>query len=458
MQLVSDEILIDTGQHTPTYEAVYPMLTGFELANPGSWTSGHPHGFYKRLREEAPVHWSPGQKRFSGFWSVSRYEDIKAVELAPDIFSSQRGSINLGVMPRENWKPKKLIPAAFNSLINLDAPQHMEMRLQQKDFFIPAYVAEVRDRVSAKVDALLDEMERKGPEVEFVKMFSEQVPLFTLCEMLGVDEADRPKITYWMHYLELAGQYLSNPWQVFLKEPLFPYKFYKTVNEMFAYGERVMAERRKNPRKDLLTLIAQSKLDGEELSQEYLDGSWLLIIFAGNDTTRNSLSGTIRLMTEFQDQRQMVLDDPSLISRMSQESLRMVSPVKHMRRTATQDTEINGQKIAKDEKVAMWYGAANRDPEIFPEPDKFDMMRENIDKHLAFGHGVHKCLGARIAQMQLRVSYERIFDRFPNIHWTGKQTFAPNALVNAISSLRVNLYGPDGKRPTQVQVKAVKAG
>ena len=162
-------------------------------------------------------------------------------------------------------------------------------------------------------------------------------------------------------------------------------------------------------------------------------------------------------MTEFQDQRRMILSDPSLIPRMSQEALRMVSPVQHMRRTAIEDTEINGQKIAKDEKVVMWYGAANRDPDIFPEPDTFDMMRDNVDKHLAFGHGVHKCLGSRIAQMQLRLSFEKIFERFPNIHWTGEQRIAPNALVHAISSLSVNLYGPDGKRPTQVQVKAMEA-
>ncbi|MDJ0920180.1 MAG: cytochrome P450 [Henriciella sp.] len=456
MQLVSDEILIDSGQIDPTYPAIYPKLEGFELANPASWTSGHPFDFYRRLREEAPVHWTPGYKAFSGFWSVSRYEDIKTVELAPHVFSSQRGSINIGVARREDWKPKKLVPAAFNSLINLDAPHHMEMRIQQKDFFIPAYVAKIRDRVAAHIDGLLDEMERQGPEVDFVKMFSEQVPLFTLCEMLGVDEADRPKIVHWMHYLEMASMYTVNKWQVIMGNPLFPFRFFKAVNEMFAYGEQVMADRKAHPREDLLTVIAQSKLDGEELSQEYLDGSWLLIIFAGNDTTRNSLTGTIQLMHDFPDQRQMVLDDPSLIPRMSQEALRLVSPVKHMRRTALEDFEINGQKIAKDEKVAMWYGAANRDPDVFPEPDTFDMMRENIDKHLAFGHGVHKCLGARIAQMQLRLSYEKIFERFPNIAPVGKVVYAPNALVNAMSSLKVNLYGAGGQRAPQVQVQAAE--
>lgn len=450
MKLISDEILIDQGQRTPNYNAVYPTFDGFNFWDPAAWTNGHPYDMYRKMREEAPVMWSNTRKEMSGFWSVTRYDDIKQVELAHPIFSSQRGSINMAVPDRTQWKPEKLVPAAFNSLINLDAPLHREMRMQQSRFFFPAYVDTLREKVGLKIDSLLDEVERKGPVVDFVKLFSEELPLFTLCEMLGIDEQDRPRVKVWMHHLELASQFLSNPWQTFFSEPLFPFRFNNIVNEMFDYGERVMADRRANPREDLLTVIAQSELDGELLPQEFLDGSWLLIIFAGNDTSRNSLSGTIRLMTQFPDQRAMVLNDPSLIPQMSEEALRMVSPVMHMRRTATEDTELNGQKIAKDEKVVLWYGAANRDPSVFPDPDTFNMHRDNVQKHIAFGHGVHKCLGSRIAKMQLRMAFERIFDRFPNIHWTGKQKVSPNALVHAISSLQVNLYGADGKRPVQV--------
>ncbi|MFT7245651.1 MAG: cytochrome P450 [Candidatus Azotimanducaceae bacterium] len=452
MKLISDDILIDSGQELPIHEATYPTFEGFKFGNPAAWTKGQPFDLFKKMREEAPVMWSPGEKGASGIWSVTRYDDIKKVELAHSVFSSQRGSINMVVPPKKQWRPKKLMPAAFNSLINLDEPLHREMRMQQSEFFFPAYVATIRDRVGLKIDDLLDEMERKGPVVDFVKLFSEELPLFTLSEMLGIDEEDRPKVKVWMHHLEMAAQFISNPLQTFLSEPMFPFRFNPIVNDMFAYGEEVMADRRANPREDLLTVIAQSKLDGELLPQEYLDGSWLLIIFAGNDTSRNSLSGTIRLMTEFPDQRAMVLNDPSLIPQMSEEALRMVSPVIHMRRTALEDTELNGQKIAKDEKLVLWYGAANRDPDIFPNPDTFNMQRDNVEKHVAFGHGVHKCLGSRIAKMQLRMAFERIFDRFPNIHWTGKQTIAPNPLVHAISSLQVNLYGPNGKRPTQVAV------
>ena len=434
----------------PTYEAKYTTIEGFKLWDPSAWTNGHPFDLYKRMREEAPVMWLSADKKLSGFWSVSRYEDIKIVELAHSLFSSQRGSINMAIPDKKQWRPEKLMLAAINSLINMDEPLHREMRIQQNDFFFPGYVAKIRDKVGVKIDQLLDEMERKGPVVDFVKMFSEELPLYTLCEMLGVDEEDRPKVKVWMHHLELASQFISHPWQTFFSEPMFPFRFNPVLKDMFGYGQRVMAERRMNPREDLLTAIAQSKLDGELLPQEFLDGSWLLVIFAGNDTSRNSLSGTIRLMTQFPEQRAMVLNDLSLIPNMSEEALRMVSPVIQMRRTALEDTELNGQKIAKDEKLVLWYGAANRDPEVFPDPDAFNIHRDNVEKHLAFGHGVHKCLGSRIAKMQLRMAFERIFDRFPDIIWTGKQTISPNALVHAVSSMQVNLYGLGGKRPVQV--------
>ena len=453
MQLVSDAILEDQPQLEPHHAAVYPQLDEFALWDPSAWTQGHPHAFFKRMREEAPVMWQQGDKKRAGFWSVTRYEDIKTAELASDVFSSERGSINMFVAPRKEWKPKKLIPAAFNSIINLDQPHHMEMRIQQKDFFIPRFVSELGERVDAKIDSLLDECERQGPVVDFVKLFSQELPLFTLCEMLGVDEEDRPKIIQWMHYLELANQYYINPWSLLMRRPWFPLQFFHYVNEMFAYGERVMADRRVNPRQDLMTAIANTQMAGKHLPQEYLDGSWLLIIFAGNDTTRNSLSGTIRLMTEFPDQREMIINDPDLIPRMSHEAIRMVSPVQHMRRTALEDTELNGQRIAKDEKLVLWYPAANRDPSVFPDPDRFDLTRENFDKHVAFGHGPHKCLGSRIALMQLQSAFRKIFERFPDIAWTGKQAIAPNTLVHAISSLEVNLYGLGAERPTRVQVK-----
>ena len=168
MQLISDEILIDSGQHRPTHEALYPSFSDFDFGDPASWTRGHPFDVYKRMREQAPVMWSSGQKDISGFWSVTRFEDVKAVELAHNIYSSQRGSINMAVPERKHWRPKRLMPAALNSLINMDEPLHREMRMQQNDFFFPAYIATIRDKVGARIDSLLVDREPKEPVGNFV--------------------------------------------------------------------------------------------------------------------------------------------------------------------------------------------------------------------------------------------------------------------------------------------------
>jgi cytochrome P450 len=444
MELVSDHILEEALYDVPKFGAAYAKAQSNKLCAPSVFTRGHPFDYYTYLREQAPIAWTALPRKTRGFWAVTRYEDIKHVEVNPQIYSSERGSINMALPPKHLRFPKKLVPAAVNSLINLDAPRHMELRLQQKDFFIPKYVATLKERVGAHIDGLLDGLEANAKAgdgvVDFAQDFSEKLPLFTLCEMLGVDEVDRPKITEWMHYLEMAQQVVASPFGTFVKDPLFIPRYIKNVNAMFEYGRKVMADRRANPRDDLLTVIAQSTLGGEALPQEYLDGSWLLIIFAGNDTTRNSLSGTMRLLTENPAQKQAVLDDADLIPKMLQEALRLISPVIHMRRTAIQDTELNGQKIAADEKVILWFGAANRDPTIFPDPDRFDITRENAAKHFAFGHGPHKCLGSRIALMQLELAYRKILERFPNIHWTGEQRMAPNSFVHAISSLKVRLH------------------
>ncbi len=437
LQPVSETALRDVPGAGPSHDIVYKTPMGFDLADNNAFTSGQPFDYYKRLREEAPAAWTPVPMA-AGYWAISRYEDVKRIELSPDTFSSQRGGINMATGDPKDGHTR-LAGAALNTLISLDRPYHVPLRMQHRSFFTPDYIAELRKKVEVKVDALLDEMERKGPVVDMVKMFSEQLPLFTLCEMMGVDEKDRPKIVRWMHYLELAGHMIAEQAQGRKISYVFLAKFLWNVRQMFRFGERVLQDRRANPRNDLLTAIAQAEIDGEPLSQEFLDGAWLLIIFAGNDTTRNSLSGTMKLLTEFPDQKQKLLDDPAMIKKMVPEAIRMVAPVIHMRRTLMSDTEIAGQKMSEGEKVLMYYGAANRDPSVFENPDQFDIERTNSGDHLSFGAGPHVCLGQRVANMQLEVAYEKILSRFPNVEWTGHTKQAPNNFVNAISELEVNL-------------------
>lgn len=426
----------EDGNYKPAYNVRYKNPEGFNLTSMTGFTKGQPHDYFHLLRAAAPVSWweSPN---ITGYWSLTKYKDIQYCDLNPKTFSSQEGGI---LMAYSSEGPKKLRWASMDSLINLDQPYHIPLRMAHRPFFTPDFVKQLQVKVEKEVDRLLDNVEAAGKDnkpFNFVKVFSEWLPLFTVCEMLGVDEKDRYKIVRWMHYLELASYILADPDSKVSK--WFFVKFLWNIRQMFNYGEKILIDRRKNPRDDLLTVIANSELDGAPMEQSYLHGSWLLIIFAGNDTTRNSLSGTLKLLTEFPDQKQMLLDDPSLVDKLIPEALRLVSPVMFMRRTAMEDAEFSGQKIGKGEKVIMWYGAANRDPEVFEEPDKMDIHRHNADKHLAFGTGPHVCLGQRVANMQLKTAYTKILERFPNIRWTGKASYSPNNFVHAISEVETVL-------------------
>ncbi len=418
----------------PVFPPVSDYRPPVDLAHYSPFLQGQPHDAFRLMRERAPACWHP-EEEGAGFWALTRYGDIRAVEIDTATFSSQKGGIMMNYGMPESRHPL-LHRASLDTMICLDQPFHLPLRREHMPFFTPSYLAGLRTRVDAKVTALLDAMEAAGPVVDMVELFSAELPLFTLCEMLGVAEADRPKLVRWMHYLELAGYTLRSGEAI---DPVVFGEFVQNVLEMFEFGKRELLARRAEPRDDLLSAIANATLDDAPLSDEMLDGSWLLIVFAGNDTTRNSLSGTMRLLTEFPEEKARLIADPALIANMVHEAIRMVSPVIYMRRTATRDAEIAGQAIGAGEKVVMYYGAANRDPEMFPDPDRFDASRANAKDHLAFGYGPHVCLGQRVATMQLEAAYRQFLARFPNARWTGRQEIAPNNFVHAISSLEVDL-------------------
>jgi cytochrome P450 len=283
---------------------------------------------------------------------------------------------------------------------------------------------------------------------DLVEHLSSRLPLFTLCEILGVPVDDRPKFLRWMHYLEIAGnvagEQAKGELQLTPELMQFIQDFNNNVSEMFEYGRDILHKRRLDPQPDLLSAIARAQLEGEFLADEYLDGSWLLIVFAGNDTTRNTISGSVKLMSEFPDQKALMSADRSLIPNAVNEFIRMVSPVIYMRRTAARDVEVRGQRISEGEKVVMYYGAANRDPAVFTNPDQFDIHRANADKHVAFGFGPHVCIGKRVAQMQLEAVWEHLLNRLPDITYSGGIDVAPNNFVYAIRKLPVT-FTPSGK-------------
>ncbi|MGB6228686.1 MAG: cytochrome P450 [Litorimonas sp.] len=441
LQLVTETVQPDRGPRDPVHPPVFNLKPPIDLAHPMTFAGEQPFEHFKTMREAAPVMWhSMSDKDLEGFWSLTRYDDIRAVSLDTKNWSSQMGGIMMAYANDQRQHPK-LHSASLNTMICLDPPHHMQLRREHMQFVKPSYVADLRRKVDAEVARLLDGVATAGPRLNWVEHFSSRLPLFTLCEMLGVPEADRPKIREWMDMLEMA-QYILSQQDLSAVDPQQVMTFLAEVEAMFAYGRDILLQRRENPTDDLLSAIANVEIDGERLPDEFLDGSWLLIIVAGNDTTRNSLSGGLRLLTRNPDQKAKVMADRSLIPNMCHEIVRMVSPVMYMRRTALNEVKLRGQTIAAGEKAVMWYGAANRDPEVFEGPDRFDVTRTNADKHIAFGTGAHVCMGQRIANMQLNAAYSQIFERFPNLEWTGKQTVLPNNFTHSISELEVELNAP----------------
>jgi len=443
MQLISQTAV--EGRPGPAFAAPHPQIDAAGLTDLHVFAKGQPYGLYRELREKAPVVWVDEPLSGAGFWALTRYSDVMSVNGDPQTFSSQRGGI-LMATPKSQAGHPLLTRASLDAMINMDAPWHLQLRREHMAFFTPKYLDQLKDRIAAKVTQLLNDMAaHAGEEIDMVEHFSSRLPLFTLCELLGVPQADRDKFLEWMHYLEraqdLALQQRIGGLEISAELMTFIQNFNSNVEEMFAYGRDILHKRRADPQQDLLTAIARAKLDDELLSDEYLDGSWLLIVFAGNDTTRNTLSGAMKLLTEFPDQRAKLAANPDLAPNATNEFIRMVSPVIYMRRTATCDAEIGGQAIAEGEKVIMYYGAANRDPAMFKDPDALDVARANADKHIAFGYGPHVCLGKRVAQIQLEEAYRQILARFPKASWTGDIEIAPNNFVHAISRLCVKLNG-----------------
>jgi cytochrome P450 len=444
MELISETVEVG-GPKGPAAAKRYPIADPVALWDPAAFKAGPPLDAFARLRAEAPVAWidEPGARR--GFWAVSRYDDVMRVNGDYETFSSQRG----GILMAHQRSDMQLAKASLDAMINLDAPAHLQLRREHMPYFTPSYLRGLTDRVEGEVTRLLDVMAPMG-SCDLVPNLSAQLPLFTLCEILGVPLEDRPKFLTWMHYLELANSFAAERAggagggglegavaEVPPEMKAFLDAFRAAIDDMFEYGRYMLKKRREDPQADLMTAIARAQIDGEFLADEYLDGSWLLIVFAGNDTTRNTLSGTMKLLTEFPGEKAKLIARPELLPGAVNEFIRMISPVIYMRRTATRDVEVAGQAIAEGEKVIMYYGSANRDETVFPNPDVLDVERPNADKHIAFGYGPHTCIGKRVAQLQLEAVYRQILTRFPDMRQSGPIDVAPNNFVYAIRSLPV---------------------
>jgi len=408
---------------------IYDIGQICELDKWETFINGQPFDIFKRLREEAPIYWHEESLDFEpGFWALTKHEDIVRVSKDPMTFSSAVGG-HLMTMGDPEVVDPSAVAAIIGNMIGMDPPDHQIYRKMVAPSFTPKAIRTLEGDMRLKIRELLENVEGKG-EFNFVTEISEQLPLWVLCEMMGIPESERPKIRDLVNNLTDAS---------IQQDPNNAFQIWVNYMELFKMGRDMIEERRKSPTDDLMSVVANTKIEGGELPPELLDGFFLLMVIAGNETTRNTLTGGLMALTDNPEEREKLLKDPALISNATDEMLRWVTSVIYFRRTATKDTNIRGQDIKAGDKVVMWYGSANRDEDIFEDGHLFRVDRDNAKKHLAFGAGEHLCLGNRLGHMQIRILFEELLDRFPNIHSTSDPVRIPSNFLAGISELKVRI-------------------
>jgi len=419
-----------------------------DLNSLGVFQREEAHDLLRILRREQPVHWNEGNDRTNGFWSITRYNDILQVSRHPEIFISSQGIAGPGLRPEYVAKlladpataPQVAAAGQGNvSIITMDPPRHVKMRRLVNKGFTPRAVNAMEGQIRQITNDILDGIAKKG-SCDFVTEVSSQLPLAVICGMFGLEKKD------WALMFELTNSVLgsSDPeYQTSVPEEQrgSPEAARQTAMmgrmRMLQYFAEVMEDRRQNPREgDLVSILLEAEVDGERLSQQDILAFCFLLILAGNETTRNAISGGLKALCENPDQKAKLLADMTLIDSAVEEICRWVSPLHHMSRTCVQDTEIGGQPIKAGDKVLMWYLSANRDEEIFSDPYTFDITRTPND-HLAFGIGEHFCLGAGFARKELKVMFQELFRRFPDIELDGEGERLRSNFINGIKHLPV---------------------
>ena len=408
---------------------IYDIGQICELDKWETFINGQPFELFKRLREEAPINWHEESLDYEpGFWALTKHEDIIKVSKDPMTFSSAVGG-HLMTMGDPEVVDPSAVAAIIGNMIGMDPPDHQVYRKMVAPSFTPKAIRNLEEDMRKKIQELLENVEGKS-EFNFVTEISEQLPLWVLCEMMGIPESDRPKIRDLVNNLTDAS---------IQQDPNNAFQIWVNYMELFKMGRDMIEERRKKPTEDLMSVVANTQVEGDELPPELLDGFFLLMVIAGNETTRNTLTGGLMALTENPEEREKLLKDPSLIANATDEMLRWVTSVIYFRRTATQDTQIRGQDIKAGDKVVMWYGSGNRDEEVFPDGHLFRVDRENARKHLAFGAGEHLCLGNRLGHMQIRILFEELLERYPNIHSVSDPIRIPSNFLAGISELKVSI-------------------
>jgi cytochrome P450 len=391
------------------------------------WLDGPPHELFKDLRAGCPVHWTERITEYpeeAGFWSVTLADDVYTVSRDWETYSSANGVTALtdAIMPVE------LISAMF---IGMDPPKHDRLKALFQRGFTPKRIADHEDEIRAITVNVLDGIESRET-CDLVTDVAQPVVSRVIGSFMGIPPDDDAVWARLMNTALGAGDEDLNPEgaQAVMQE---------TVPEIFERCGRLIAERRKNPTDDLTSVLVHAEVDGERLEEHEIVMGFFLLVAAGNDSTKATYASGMRAIMEDPEQRQLLLDDPSLVPQAVEESLRMFPAFAHFRRTATRDVELNGQTIKKGDKVLMWYVSSNRDESRFDDADTFDLRRDP-NEHQAFGAGGrHFCLGTALARLELQILIEETLARFPDIAIDGEPKYVENPFVNQLKTLPVRL-------------------
>jgi cytochrome P450 len=389
-----------------------------DLMDEDLFADGPPHELFARMRAEAPVLRSSTAEG-GEFVSVTKASDIAEISKNPEQFSSERG----GVFIREGM-PMPL-DVLNQVILGMDPPRHTKYRGIVQKAFTPRIVAVQEEQIRERVARLIDGFCEQG-ECDLVNALSIELPLQVIAEMLGVPQEDRQKLFDWTHQIE---QSVGDP----------SVSGVEALGQIGIYLAGKVAERRENPAgdDDLVTALIDAEVDGERLNDFEIAAMFGLLMFAGNDTTRNTISGGTLALIEYPDERQKLIDNPALIEGAVEEILRWVTPVMWFRRTPTSDTEIRGVPVREGDKVVIWYASGSRDEELIPDPMRFQIARENL-KHQAFGGGGrHFCLGSPLARLELTLVFPEILRRLPDMELAGPIGRTRSNWVNGFTSLPV---------------------
>ncbi len=409
-------------------------LSQIDILSPELWEEAVPHAAFAVLRARSPVHWHPEPAPNKGFWAITRHEDVVAVSKHPALYSSGAGLTML-----EEVEPEAL--EARRSLIDTDAPDHQRLRRIVSPLFTPKAVAKFEAYARQTAGALLDAALVRG-EFDWVLDVAEPLPITVLINILGAPPEDADRMIELSNQMiaiddpDYAPDYSSLPAGVNPKHLPFgsPASYH-----VFEYGRKLGEERRQHPQDDLVSRLVHAEVDGESLTDDEYCNMFQILILAGNETTRTTLTHGMQAFIDHPEQFELLVNDPSLMDSAVEEIIRWATPVIYMRRTALEDVELRGQQIRKGDKVAIWYMSANRDESVFANPYTFDITRQP-NPHLGFGGGgPHFCLGAWLARLQIRVIFKEFLARDVRLESNGPLRRVRSNFVNGVKSMPVRV-------------------